>query len=142
MDQTKATETAQQVTDAGMQIVTEWGPTVVAAVALLIVGRMVAGLMRRTVVQGLTRARIDEALHPFVSGMVYYVVIIVVGIAVLGMFGIQMGRLDKTVTLRSVVTAISAIVWSRSAAVFPAPLLGSRAHKIARLAIHDPRKAG
>ena len=43
-------------------LVTNWGVQVVGAIAVLIVGRWIAGRLRKGVVRGLERAEIDEAL--------------------------------------------------------------------------------
>lgn len=70
-------------------LVTNWGVQVVGAIAVLIVGRWIAGRLRKGVVRGLERAEIDEALQPFLSGVVYYLALTVTLIAVLGLFGIE-----------------------------------------------------
>ncbi|MDG2308349.1 MAG: mechanosensitive ion channel [Candidatus Binatia bacterium] len=75
--------------DTLVTLVTNWGVQVVGAIAVLIVGRWVAGRLRKGVVRGLERAAIDAALQPFLSGVVYYLVIIVTLVAVLGLFGIE-----------------------------------------------------
>ena len=70
------------------QLVSTWGLRVVGAIAVLILGRIVAGMMRGWTRRLLKRSKIDETLIPFVSSMVYYLVIAFVVIAVLGIFGI------------------------------------------------------
>ncbi len=70
-------------------LVTNWGIQVVGAIAVLIIGRWIAGRMRKTTERALERAQIDEALRPFLSGVVYYLIILVTVVAVLGLFGIE-----------------------------------------------------
>jgi len=70
-------------------LVSAWGLRVVGAFAVLIVGRWISSAMRRASVRGLTRAKTDPTLIPFLSGIVYYVALAVVVIAVLGLFGIE-----------------------------------------------------
>ncbi len=71
-----------------LELVTTWGIKVLGALAVLAIGRMIAGLMRRTVVKGMQRAKFDATLIPFLSGMVYYLLLTLVIIAVLGLFGV------------------------------------------------------
>ncbi len=75
--------------DTLVELVTNWGVQVIGAIAVLIIGRWIAGRLRKTVERGLERADIDEALRPFLSGVVYYLVIVVTLVAVLGLFGIE-----------------------------------------------------
>jgi small conductance mechanosensitive channel len=68
---------------------TEWGLKVVGAVAVLVIGRMAAGMIRSAVRKAMVKANIDATLTPFVASLVYYLVMAVVIIAVLSLFGIQ-----------------------------------------------------
>jgi len=67
---------------------TTWGIKVLGALAVLVIGRMVAGLMRRMAVKAMKRTDTDATLIPFVSSMVYYLLLTLVIIAVLGLFGV------------------------------------------------------
>ncbi len=78
-------ETIQYAID----LITQWGLKVVGAIAVLILGRMVAGLLRRGVRKALASRGVDATLVPFVSSLVYYLALAVVVIAVLSLFGIQ-----------------------------------------------------
>ena len=71
-----------------MELVTTWGIKVLGALVVLAIGRMIAGLMRRMVVKGMQRAKFDSTLIPFLSSMVYYLLLTLVIIAVLGLFGV------------------------------------------------------
>lgn len=79
----------ETITQTAIDLTTRWGLSVIGAVALLIVGRMVAGLLRRIVRRALARAEVDATLVPFLSSLVYYLVLTVVVIAVLSLFGVQ-----------------------------------------------------
>jgi len=70
-------------------LLTEWGLKVVGAVIVLIIGRMIAGMVRSGVRRGLKRAEVDATLIPFVSSLIYWAVLAVVLIAVLNLFGVQ-----------------------------------------------------
>jgi small conductance mechanosensitive channel len=71
------------------EIIATYGLSVVGAIVVLIAGRIAAGIIRSSVRRGMTSARMDAALVPFVSNMVYYLVIAFVVVAVLNLFGIQ-----------------------------------------------------
>jgi small conductance mechanosensitive channel len=82
-------EAIPEVTEDVMTLVSSWGLQVVGAIVVLIVGRWIAGALRRGTAKALERAHTDPTLIPFLSGMVYYLALAVVVIAVLGLFGIQ-----------------------------------------------------
>jgi len=79
----------EQLIETTLTLVSTWGLQVVGAIAVLIVGRWIAGLLRRGVTRGLERARVDATLVPFLAGITYYLALAVVLIAVLGLFGIE-----------------------------------------------------
>ncbi len=70
-------------------ILTEWGLKVIGAIVVLVIGRMVAGIVRSSVRKGMNRAEVDSTLIPFVSSLVYWAVLAVVLIAVLNLFGVH-----------------------------------------------------
>jgi len=75
-----------QVVDLGI----DYGLDVLGALAILIVGSMVAGWARRRVLRVLNRApRVDETLKPVIASIVRYGILVLVLIAVLAQFGIQ-----------------------------------------------------
>jgi len=82
-------ELVEQTMDTAVSLVSTWGLQVVGAIAVLIVGRMVAGALRGGTRRALERGSVDATLVPFLSGLVYYAAIAVVLIAVLGLFGIE-----------------------------------------------------
>jgi small conductance mechanosensitive channel len=63
------------------------------AIVLLVLGRMAAGWARRAVRRGMERASLEPTLIPFISGMVYYLLLAVIIVAVLGIVGIQTASL-------------------------------------------------
>ena len=70
-------------------ILTAWGLRVLGAVALLIVGRMAAGIVRATIRKAMVKREVDATLIPFVTSLAYYLTMAVVVIAVLSLFGIE-----------------------------------------------------
>jgi small conductance mechanosensitive channel len=80
---------AEELVQTVVTLVSTWGLQVVGAIAVLIVGRIVAGSLRRVTRRALERARLDPVLVPFLSKGVYYLTLVVVVIAVLSLFGIE-----------------------------------------------------
>jgi small conductance mechanosensitive channel len=72
-----------------LALVSTWGLRVLGAIVVLVVGTVVAKMIRGSVRRALRRSTLDETLVPFLSGIVYYLVLAFVFIAVLGLFGIQ-----------------------------------------------------
>ena len=72
-----------------MDLVTEYGLQVLGAIAILIIGRIVAGGIRGGVRKVLTARQIDPSLVGFVTSLVYFMVMAFVVIAALSAFGIQ-----------------------------------------------------
>ena len=81
--------TTQNLIESVVSLVSAWGLKVLGALVVLIVGRWAAGWVRKTVRQSLERSNLDATLIPFIAGIVYYLLLTVVVIAVLGLFGIQ-----------------------------------------------------
>ena len=75
-------------TDQAVQLATAWGLRIVGAVLLFVVGRMVAGWVRKTSRKTLGD-RLDPSLVAFFSSLAYYAVMVFVVLAVLARFGIQ-----------------------------------------------------
>jgi small conductance mechanosensitive channel len=79
----------EEVLQTIVSLMSTWGLQVVGALVLLIVGRWIAGALGRAARRGLERSRLEASLIPFLSGIVYYLTIAVVLIAVLNLFGIE-----------------------------------------------------
>ena len=67
-----------------------WGMRVLGALAVVIVGRMVAGSVRKALDRFMDRSETDPTLRKFLGSLVYYLVLVVAGVAALSMIGIQM----------------------------------------------------
>jgi small conductance mechanosensitive channel len=76
------------VVDQSVDVLATWGLKVLGALAVLLIGRMVAGWVRKFTRRFLKRAGVDETVAPFLSGLVYALVLVFVLLAVLGLFGI------------------------------------------------------
>jgi small conductance mechanosensitive channel len=89
-------ENMDQILDNGGEIVTlvqtyltEYGLKVLAAIAILIIGRIAAGWVRRLVGRMMKKGRTDDTVIGFVSSLVYIGVMAFVVVAALGQLGIQ-----------------------------------------------------
>ena len=89
MDTNAMNEGLQSAMATAVGLLSNWGISVIGAVVLLIVGRMVAGWTRTNMTKGLTKAKTDASLIPFFASMIYYLVLAFVVIAVLNLFGIE-----------------------------------------------------
>jgi small conductance mechanosensitive channel len=89
LDTEVVSEGMEGAMEAALGLVSTWGISVVGAIALLIIGRVAAGWIRRNITKGLTKAGTDASLVPFFASMAYYVVLGVVVTAVLSLFGIE-----------------------------------------------------
>lgn len=72
-----------------VNIVSAWGLKIVGAIAVLVIGRFVARWARRLIRNLMQRGQADATLVPFVAGVVYYLILAFVAVAVLGMVGVQ-----------------------------------------------------
>jgi small conductance mechanosensitive channel len=72
-----------------VNLATAWGLKLIGAIAILLIGRWIAGWTRRLVRRVMTRGDLDATLVPFVAGMVYYLILAFVAVAALGMVGVQ-----------------------------------------------------
>lgn len=82
-----------QLQEQAVALVTTWGLRVVGAIAFLAVGWAAARWLARTARRLLLRSRADDTLVPFLSGLVYWLALGFVIIAVLGIFGIPTASL-------------------------------------------------
>ncbi len=78
-----------QVTAQITFFLTTYGLTIIGAIIILIVGRIVAGFCRRIVNKMLSKTKTDQAIISFVSGFVYILVLVFAVLAALAKFGIQ-----------------------------------------------------
>lgn len=91
MDSTpEISQQVQEVIDQLIAVVTSYGLDVVGAIAILVVGWMLAGWAKRTMTKALGRVKsIDDMLTGFFSSLVKYVILAFTVVAVLNRFGIE-----------------------------------------------------
>lgn len=79
-----------RILNQAINLAVNYGLDVLGALAILIVGLIVAGWARRGVLRVLNRAsRVDETLKPVIASIVRYGILVFVLIAVLAQFGVQ-----------------------------------------------------
>lgn len=83
----------QNVLDQIISFATTYGLKVIGAIVILIVGRLAAGVGRRTIRKTLERTKTDPAVVSFVSSLTYILVLTVAVLAALAKFGIQTASL-------------------------------------------------
>ena len=81
-------EQMQQLLDSAWEMVLNNYMHLVAAIVILVVGRMAAGWARKITRTGLERGDVDATLVPFVAKLVYYLVLAIVVIAALNRLGV------------------------------------------------------
>ncbi len=87
-------DSAQQITDEIIKLLTAYGLDVVGAVVILIVGWIAAGWAERVVGRMLGRSQYaDETLRSFFGNLVRYTVLIFTVLAMLDQFGVQTASL-------------------------------------------------
>ena len=70
-----------------MTLVTTYGLRVLGALAVLIIGWIIAGWAGRWTAKGLAKtSKVDETLRGFLSSLVRYIILIFTGVAVLNLF--------------------------------------------------------
>ena len=78
-----------QVIETVKELVTVYGLKVVAAIAIFIAGRFVAGSVRKLLRKLMKRRKADKTLTGFVVNLTYYLLLAFVIVATLGQLGIQ-----------------------------------------------------
>lgn len=91
MDSTQEISTQlQEIIDQVIAVVTSYGLDVVGAIAILVIGWMIAGWAKSTVARALGKIKsVDDMLTGFFSSLVKYIILAFTLVAVLNRFGIE-----------------------------------------------------
>jgi len=81
--------TVDQAVQNIVTLVSTWGLRIAGALAVLVIGRFVCSIARKSVRRAMESRSVEPSLVPFVSNFVYFVLLAAVIIAVLGLFGIE-----------------------------------------------------
>jgi small conductance mechanosensitive channel len=86
---TTGVTTMEDMMDRIMEFVTIYGLRVVGAIVILVVGRIIAGLVRTGIRRALQKRDTDPGLVGFLSSIAYTLVMVAVVVAALGNFGVE-----------------------------------------------------
>jgi len=75
--------------EQGKEFLLQYGPSLLAAIAIFFIGKWVAKWIKRLVARGMTRAEVDPMIVSFTTSMIYIGLMVFVVIAALGELGIQ-----------------------------------------------------
>ncbi len=70
-------------------VVTTYGLKVIGAIVVFVIGRMIAAKVRNAVTRMMGNRGVDRTLVPFIGGLVYWLLIAIVVVAVLQAFGVN-----------------------------------------------------
>jgi len=80
----------EQITQQGIELLIHYGLSILGAIVILIIGRMVAGAAKNATAKWLEQAgKVDQTIRDFLSNCARYVVLIFTLIMVLSQFGIE-----------------------------------------------------
>jgi len=82
-------ELSQEQIDTIIAYVTSYGLKIVLALLIFVVGKWIAGLVRKLTRRGMERAKVDQVLVGFLSNIVFYLLMIAVIITAVSQLGIQ-----------------------------------------------------
>ena len=78
-----------QMLEAGKEMLMQYGPKVLAAIAVFIIGKMLAKWLKKIVARVMNKADVDPLIVGFTTSLVYIGLMVFVVIAALGQIGIQ-----------------------------------------------------
>ena len=70
-------------------VVASWTPRILGSLAVLMGGWMIAGRVKRVARRALSASALDDILVPFLAGMIHVSIIVLVGIAAVGVLGVN-----------------------------------------------------
>jgi len=82
-------EKSSQLMDSGLELLMIYGPKILAAIAIFIIGKMVAKWIRRLVNRIMSKSNVDPLIIGFTSSIAYMAMMAFVIMATLGQVGIQ-----------------------------------------------------
>ncbi|MFO8173897.1 MAG: hypothetical protein R6T96_06405 [Longimicrobiales bacterium] len=81
------------VMDVAQTLFVTWGMKVLGGLAVFIVGLVLAKSARGGVERAFQRVEMEATLEKFLASLIFYLVLVIAGVAALGMIGIQMASL-------------------------------------------------
>ncbi|MDE0471447.1 MAG: hypothetical protein OXH57_05855, partial [Ekhidna sp.] len=80
----KLTSSTNEYSQQLINLTWVWGPKIITAILVLIIGLWVIGIITRVVGKGMEKRRVDSSLSPFVKSLVGALLKIVLIISVIG----------------------------------------------------------
>jgi len=74
-----------------LTVIVSWAPSILGAVAVLVIGWVAAGWVKRVSRRALAATHVDPILVPFVSGIIHVVAIVMVAVTAVGVLGVETG---------------------------------------------------
>ncbi len=81
----------QQIGETVSKMITEYGLVLLWSLVILTVGRFLAGLLKKGIIQTLRKSRVDETITSFVANLTYVIVLVFTVISALDRLGVQTG---------------------------------------------------
>ncbi len=78
-----------QLIDAGKEMLMQYGPKLLAAIAIFIIGKMIAKWIKKMISRLMTKSNVDPMIIGFTSSLAYIGLMVFVVVAALGQVGIQ-----------------------------------------------------
>jgi len=85
----KTADTTEQYVEMAIQFAYNYGPKVIGALLIFLIGKMVARSIQNIVVKLMRRNKVDETLVTFIESIVYIMLMVVVVLASLNALGVQ-----------------------------------------------------
>ncbi len=82
-------DNTSQLLQAGMDLLMQYGPKLLAAIVIFYVGKLLSKWLKRLVTRMMTKASVDPLIVSFTSSLVYMAMMVFVVVATLGQVGIQ-----------------------------------------------------
>ena len=82
-------EKSSQLLSAGQELLMQYGPDLIFAVLIFIIGKMIARMVKGMVAKVMTRGKVDPLIIGFTTSIVYMGLLVFVVVAALGQLGIQ-----------------------------------------------------
>ena len=84
------TDKSTELTNYAMDFVMTYGPKLLGAIVVLVIGLWIIGWIQRVIKRVMTKANVDESLRPFLQSLIGAVLKVMLGISIMTILGIEM----------------------------------------------------
>ena len=109
----------QKWIDEGYNLIVEYGPKILGAILIWIIGAYVIKIIRKGIRNAMTKAEYDESLKKFLLNLINWILKIVLIIVVLGTMGVE------TTSFAAIIAAVSTLPPERVMSVHRLLVLGA-----------------